>query len=211
MSESIARCGVAAGEQHMVAQTELKAGALGLPAVIMQGVTTIAPAIAILYSFQFIVGLAGVAAPWVYIVAMAIVLMTAVSLFSLARAFPSAGSYYTYVSRTVHPRAGFMSAWIYILYSPPVAGTILCFMGWVLQTEINSAYSVDIAWYWWALGGAAIVTFAVYRGIELSGKALIVFGGSRWFSCCCSRCGGSATWAREGSRSRRSTRATRPA
>ena len=177
MSESIAQPGVAAGEQHMVAQTELKAGALGLPAVIMQGVTTIAPAIAILYPFQFIVGLAGVAAPWVYVAALAIVLMTAVSLVSLARAFPSAGSYYTYVSRTVHPRAGFMSAWIYILYAPPVAGTILCFMGWVLQTEINSAYSVDIAWYWWALGGAAIVTFAVYRGIELSGKALIVFGG----------------------------------
>jgi hypothetical protein len=45
-----------------VAHTDLKAGALGLPAIVMQGVTTIAPAIAILYSFQFIVSLAGVAA-----------------------------------------------------------------------------------------------------------------------------------------------------
>jgi len=74
------------------AHTDLKAGALGLPAVVMQGVTTIAPAIAILYSFQFIVSLAGVSAPWVYIAALVIVLMTAVSLVSLARAFPSAGS-----------------------------------------------------------------------------------------------------------------------
>ena len=53
-----------ADETGMVAQTELRAGALGLPSVLMQGITTIAPAIAILYSFQFIVGLAGVAAPW---------------------------------------------------------------------------------------------------------------------------------------------------
>jgi len=147
----------------------------------MQGVTTIAPAIAILYSFQFIVGLAGTAAPWVYVAALVIVLMTAVSLVSLARAFPSAGSYYTFVSRTVHPRAGFMSAWMYILYSPPVSGTILCFMGWVMETEINAAYSVDIKWYWWALGGGAIVSFVVYRGIELSGKALIIFGAAEVF------------------------------
>jgi amino acid transporter len=158
------------------AHTDLKAGALGLPAVVMQGVTTIAPAIAILYSFQFIVSLAGVAAPWVYVAALVIVLMTAVSLVSLARAFPSAGSYYTFVSRTVHPRAGFLSGWVYILYAPPVSGTILCFMGWVMETEINAAYGTDIKWYWWALGGGAIVTFAVYRGIELSGKALLLFG-----------------------------------
>src|SRR5436190_8811646 len=165
-----------AAEHGMVAETELKAGALGLPSVLMQGVTAIAPAIAILYSFQFIVGLAGTAAPWVYVAAMVIVFMTAVSLVSLARAFPSAGSYFTFVSRTVHPRAGFMSGWMYILYTPPVSGTILCFMGWVMQTEIQAAYDVKIAWYWWALGGGLIVAFATYRGIEISGMALLLFG-----------------------------------
>jgi amino acid transporter len=165
-----------AAERGMVAQTQLKAGALGLPAVLMQGITTIAPAIAILYSFQFIVGLAGVAAPWVYVAAMVIVIMTAVSLVSLARAFPSAGSYFTFVSRTVHPRAGFMSGWMYILYSPPVSGTILCFMGWVMETEIKANYDVTVRWYWWALGGGLIVAFMTYRGIEISGVALLVFG-----------------------------------
>jgi amino acid transporter len=165
-----------AAERGMVAQTQLKAGALGLPAVLMQGITTIAPAIAILYSFQFIVGLAGIAAPWVYVAAMVIVIMTAVSLVSLARAFPSAGSYFTFVSRTVHPRAGFMSGWMYILYSPRVSGTILCFMGWVMETEIKANYDVTVRWYWWALGGGLIVAFMTYRGIEISGVALLVFG-----------------------------------
>jgi amino acid transporter len=165
-------------ERGMVAQTDLKAGALGLPSVVMQGITTIAPAIAILYSFQFIVGLAGVAAPWVYIAASAIVIMTAVSLVALARAFPSAGSYFTYVSRTVHPRAGFLAGWMYILYAPPVSGTILCFMGFVIETEINANYSVDIKWYWWALGGGIIVAFMTYTGVEMSGRALMLFGGA---------------------------------
>src|SRR5207245_3359047 len=94
MSDATYGAAAPAAGRPLVAETELKAGALGLPAVLMQGVTTIAPAIAILYSFQFIVGLAGTAAPWVYVAALVIVLMTAVSLVSLARAFPSAGSYY---------------------------------------------------------------------------------------------------------------------
>jgi amino acid transporter len=167
-----------AAESGMVAQTDLKAGALGLPSVVMQGITTIAPAIAILYSFQFIVGLAGVSAPWVYVAAMVIVIMTAVSLVALARAFPSAGSYFTFVSRTVHPRAGFLAGWMYILYSPPVSGTILCFMGWVIQTEVNANYGVDIPWYWWALGGGIIVAAMTYTGVEISGRALLLFGGA---------------------------------
>jgi amino acid transporter len=167
-----------AAERGMVAETELKAGALGLPSVVMQGITTIAPAIAILYSFQFIVGLAGLAAPWVYVAAMVIVIMTAVSLVALARAFPSAGSYFTFVSRTVHPRAGFLAGWMYVLYTPPVSGTILCFMGWVIQTEVRDKYGVDIKWYWWALGGGIIVAIMTYTGIEISGRALMLFGGA---------------------------------
>jgi amino acid transporter len=65
---------------------------------------------------------------------------------------------------------------MYILYSPPVSGTILCFMGWVMETEIKANYDVTVRWYWWALGGGLIVAFMTYRGIEISGVALLVFG-----------------------------------
>ena len=36
----------------------------------------------------------------------------------LARRLPSAGGYYTYVSQTVGPRAGFLTAWLFFLYTP---------------------------------------------------------------------------------------------
>ena len=49
--------------QHTVAETDLKAGAIGLPGVLMQGVTSIAPAIAGLFTIPFIASLAGTAAP----------------------------------------------------------------------------------------------------------------------------------------------------
>jgi amino acid transporter len=176
MSESIAGPAPAAAKRPLVAETELRAGALRLPEVVMQSITHIAPAIAILFSFQFIVGLAGVAAPWVYVAAIAIVLITAVSMTQLARAFPSAGGYYTYVSRSVHPRAGFLASWAYVMYTPPAAGVILAFMGWILQTELRSAWGWSFPWYVWMLIGTAIVTFVIYRGIEISGKALMIFG-----------------------------------
>ena len=43
-----------AESQHTVAETQLKAGAIGLPGVLMQGVTAIAPAIAGLFTIPFI-------------------------------------------------------------------------------------------------------------------------------------------------------------
>ena len=104
-----------------------------------------------------------------------------------------------------------MAGWMYILYAPPVSGTILCFMGWAMETEINANYSVDIRWYWWALGGGAIVAFMVYRGIEVSGMALMLFGAAEVLLVLLLASGGSSTQARAASRSRRSTRATRRA
>jgi amino acid transporter len=73
-----------------VSGPQLKHGALGLPAVIMQGVTHIAPALAILFSLQFAVQQGGVTAPLTYVAAFLIVLVLAVVLTQLAR--PQAGT-----------------------------------------------------------------------------------------------------------------------
>jgi hypothetical protein len=52
MAETIPQ-GASGSGVHTVAQTELKPGAIGLPGVLMQGVTAIAPAIAGLLTIQF--------------------------------------------------------------------------------------------------------------------------------------------------------------
>src|SRR5260370_32853993 len=51
----------------LVVPTELKAGALSLPEVLMQSVTTIAPAIAALFFTPVVVGLAGLTSPLAYL------------------------------------------------------------------------------------------------------------------------------------------------
>ena len=100
----------------MVAKTELRAGALRLPGVLMQGLTHMAPATALLFTIQFTTSQAGLVAPLAYLIAFPIVIVLGVCLMQLAKCFPSAGGYYTYVSRTVHPRAGFLASWLLIIW-----------------------------------------------------------------------------------------------
>ena len=79
--------------------------------------------------------------------AFPIVLVLGVCLMQLARYLPSAGGYYTYISRTVDPRVGFLAAWLYFLYDPMVAGFILAFIGSVLEQALKAAYGVVFPWW----------------------------------------------------------------
>src|SRR5579871_5944907 len=85
-----------------VAETELQGGAIGLPAILMQAITHIAPAIGLATSIVFIVSLVGQAAPLAYFFAFLIVLAIGAVLTQLANRFTSAGGYFTYTSRTLH-------------------------------------------------------------------------------------------------------------
>src|SRR3977135_780534 len=104
-------------------QKGLSRGAIGLTGVTMQSITTIAPAIAAFFFTAVIVGFVGITAPLAYVVAIIIVLMLGSSLVQLSKHLPSAGGYYTYISRAIHPRAGFLTSWMYLFYAPLVAAT----------------------------------------------------------------------------------------
>src|SRR2546430_12580274 len=104
--------------QVWVAKTELKPGAVGLTGAIMQNVTHIAPAIAAFFFTATIVGYAGGHAPLAYLLGFIVVLALGMCLVQLAKKFPSAGGYYTYVSRALGPRLGFLTGWLYVVSSP---------------------------------------------------------------------------------------------
>jgi amino acid transporter len=157
--------------------TNLRANALGLPAVVMQGVTHIAPAVGVVLSIQYITSLAGVTTPLSYLFAFFIVLLLGASLTQLAKYLPSAGGYYTYLSRTVHPRAGFLTAWLYFLYDPTCPAINLAFMGYFFQSTLKAQWG--ITWFtWWLffLIGTAFVTFFIYRGIKISTRTVVILG-----------------------------------
>jgi amino acid transporter len=56
---------------------------------------------------------------------------------------------------------------------PPVTGVILGFLGFTLNGELNTNYSVDIPWWVFMLVGAAIVYGAMYSGIKPSIRLMV--------------------------------------
>jgi amino acid transporter len=130
-------------------QPELRRGALGLTGATMQAITHIAPAIAAFFFTTAVVGFTGVVAPLAYLIGVVIVLMLGSTLVQLSKHLPSAGGYYTYISRAIHPRAGFLTSWMYIFYSPLAGGPIYGFFGFILANELKTNYSINVPWLWW--------------------------------------------------------------
>jgi amino acid transporter len=158
-------------------RTGLKTGALPLYQVIMQGVATIAPAFAIISTFQFAVSEAGLAAPIVYVIAFALVFLIATTIGQVAKELPSAGGFSTYVSRAVHPFAGFLTGWVFILWFPPAATVLAAyFCKAILEPELKSQWSVTIPWWIATIVLLVIAIVIVGRGISISTKALVVLG-----------------------------------
>jgi len=160
-----------------VAETPLSAGAVNLTGAVMQNVTHIAPAIAGFFFTATIVSFAGGHAPLAYLLGFLVVLALGMCLVQLAKRFPSAGGYFTYVSRTVGARAGFLTGWMFVLYSPIVPGPILAYFGFILEGELQSNYGVT--WFhWWMFAAPAIVvvTALAYLGIKLSVRTIVIVG-----------------------------------
>ena len=161
------------------AGTDLQPGAIGLVGATMQAITHIAPAIAALFFTQFVVSLAGITAPLAYLLGVIVVLMLGSTLVQLSKHMPSAGGYYTYVSKALHARAGFLTSWMYVLYAPLAGGPIYGYFGYIVTGELKANYQVSVPWLWWVciLAGAPLIAFLQHRGIKISARAMVILGG----------------------------------
>ncbi len=158
------------------ARPHLEADALGPVAVTVQSVSFVGPAFSGLFLFPVIAIFAGVSAALAFLIAGAIILMLAISLGTLAHRLPSAGGYFTYVTRAVGDRAGLLTGWIFLIYAPISPGFIVAYTAHVCADALNAKYGIDIPW--WAVFTAAVVfvTAVVYNGIRPSTRWLIGLG-----------------------------------
>lgn len=163
-----------------VVSTDLQRDAIGLIGATMQAITHIAPAIAALFFTQFVVSLAGITAPLAYLLGVIVVLMLGSTLVQLSKHMPSAGGYYTYVSRALHARAGFLTSWMYVLYAPLAGGPIYGYFGYIVAGELKTNYQINVPWLWWVcvLVGAPLVAFLQHQGIRISARAMVILGGT---------------------------------
>ncbi|MFL6117156.1 MAG: APC family permease, partial [Catenulispora sp.] len=148
---------------------ELRRGAVSFGGVLFQSITFMAPAIATALSIPAGIGFSGGAAPLSVILALVACLIAANSIGQLSKHLPSAGSFYTFVSHGLHPQAGFLVAWGFLL-GVIVGGPFLALqMGFVVAGTLNSewGWSTD-TWVIWTVLVCLLVFALGYRGITAS-------------------------------------------
>src|SRR5262245_63282389 len=107
------------------AAPSLERDAIGLPEVLFQSITHMAPAVATALSIGAATSFAGGITPLAVLFAMIAVLFTAYSMAQLARHLPSAGGMYTYVGRGLGSFFGWLVGWAFALAEPLVMSILL--------------------------------------------------------------------------------------
>lgn len=131
-----------------------------------------APAVGIVLFIPVVTAYAGAAAPFAYLVATLIVALVGIVLTQLAKHLPSAGGYYTYLSRTVGGRAGFLTAWAMFIFELLGPAAALAYGGFLVESTLKAEYDVTFRWWWFMLLGAALLFVLVYFGLRVSVKAI---------------------------------------
>jgi amino acid transporter len=152
--------------------------AIGLREVLFQSITHMAPAAAV--AFSIIVGaqFGGGALPLAVVLALIACLLVAISIGQLAKHLPSAGGFYTYVARGIHPAFGFLVAWGYAFAEPFVAPLLYLIFGNVVGSTLNTEFGWSFE-TWWVISAivAAVVVFALgYLGVRISAGAGTILG-----------------------------------
>jgi putrescine importer len=99
------------------------------------------------------------------LIAMVAMLFTAISYGRMARAYPSAGSAYTYVGREIHSGLGFVTGWS--LAMDYILNPIICTI-WCSKAALNLVPEIPYAG--WAVFFAALFTVLNLRGIRATAR-----------------------------------------
>lgn len=101
--------------------------------------------------------------PLVYVIGLVAMIFTALSYAQMSRAFPIAGSVYSYVGRGVHPKLGFIAGWT-ILLDYLLVPTLL----YVFAAESMSGIFPAVPKWLWILVFLAVNTAINYIGISFT-------------------------------------------
>jgi len=131
-------------------QTHLKRS-LGLWAVVGLGLGYMTPTV-VFDTFGIVSNITNGVVPFTYLVALAVMLFTAISYGKMVRVFPSAGSAYVYTKETMHPGLGFMVGWTALLdyLLLPLVNAV------IIRIYMVSMFPEIPAWIWVSVYVAAI-------------------------------------------------------
>jgi amino acid transporter len=162
---------------NSTAQPQLRRNSLGLAELVFQGVTHIAPATNVVFTFPIIALKAGPAMPISFLLSTIVCFFIGNTVAQFSRYMPSSGGYYSFATRGLGARSGFMATWSYIIYE--ILGTAGCtgFLGYLLSDMLRTKFNVNIPWWLIVLATAGLIWALTHRGIQLSARITALLGG----------------------------------
>jgi amino acid transporter len=156
---------------------ELRRNALGLPELIFQGVTHIAPAANMLFAFPIIALKAGPDMPLSFLLATLVCLFIGNTVSQFSKYLPSSGGYYAFTTRGLGNRTGFMATWSYLIYDFLGPAGTTGFLGYLVSDILLTQFDLHVPWWLLALATFAVIWMLTRHGIQLSMRITALLGG----------------------------------
>ena len=163
-------------EEGIALEKGLKTGALGFVSSVVIGVASTAPGYSLAASLGFVVIAVGFQAPAALLVAFVPMFLIAGSYYSMNRVDPDCGTTFTWVTKGIGPKSGWISGWALLLADILVMASLsqiagqYTFLLFGADSLANSVFWVTVIGVIWIV----VMTWICYVGIELSAK-------TQWF------------------------------
>lgn len=156
-----------AAAPYICRMTELKR-VLTLRHLVVFGLAYLAPTVVFNY-FGIVTTLTGGMMALAYAATTVVMFFTAYSYATMVRAFPVAGSAYTYVRRAVHPHLGFLTGWVMLL--DYLLLPMVCYL--LVAIYMNEFVPGVPVWAWIVLAAAIGAVTNVF-GVKIAGRVNFV-------------------------------------
>ena len=153
--------------------SHLKKNAVGLGGAVIMSAALMGPAVSVYFNPQVVANGAGAATPFVFVLALVIMLIVASSIREMASELPSAGSFYTYVSRGIGPRSGFVTGGLMFVAYALLVPAELALIGFY-SSGLLAGYGIQIPWELISAVFTVLMVVLSLRGIAGSIKTAAV-------------------------------------
>jgi len=149
---------------------------LGLPDVIAQSVSVIAPAMSGAFLTYLAATKAGGATPLAYVLASLGAFAIGGVVAEFAKTMSSAGSLYTYTATGLTKTAGFVLGWLYSLAFIILAGAVLAGFGFFTSLLLQSVFdtSTFIPWWIFFVGGLVFAAGMSMFNVRISTRTQLI-------------------------------------
>jgi amino acid transporter len=165
---------------HAIEKTaaQLRRNSLGLAELVFHGITHIAPATNVVFTFPIIAAKAGPAMPISFLLTTIVCLFIANTVAEFSRYMPSSGGYYSFATRGLGSRMGFVATWSYLIYDILGPAASSGFLGYLLSDTLQTGLGVHVAWWLIAVATFFVIWFFTYYGVQLSLHTTALLGGA---------------------------------